>query len=1156
MATFDNASKAGDGVRAAANWLQSLSERSVKAATGAAARAATGRGVEGAVKLAARGVDDAHLAFRDVLHTVEGQDVFRGLTPEAQNQIIANATETNRLLAEELKQVQSTEPGTQVRTFSARDSDAPSQEDVLRRIHGMRQELAPVSKTYDTQPTPKEDGIGTSRRLAGPTSKTVMKNAQTGEVTEDVANTPRPEIDNWLERISRETEGDIQTRTALPEVPGGDLRKVKEVKQGPGKKGGWQSRYPGDIHSTLNATIQPAEINKLLAEVMTAHLNNPSAGILQPDEIRALAPHFKSLSAGEKGDPSDQLALDSVAKVVDSAFSRLGSKADLSEAEASLRDKGLAWQKNQTLYKPGTRSVRNEASMEPYDKSEEQVALDRATSILGTGVTSATPKTLRQAGGEAIAEGADDLPTTAGSGARRAPPGSAQKLMESIQRKRSPISQHLMTAENPDGTLRYPDQALQTALEDIARIEPNENWNSFDSAIVRAMDYINENRKASGLPPANFGRDFERRIQQKSTAVEGRIESDGASPASDSVEAREAHRKRTFAALKGIRDGLEQMGAKNPVLHDGLVTTEKGKPLYYTLNPGTPVDKATMSPVPTSNPAGDVMPGTARDPANVPPAPKNVAPRPAAPVASDISTDKHIADVVAGKSEPTEALVEALQARQSAIDAKRQRGDGAGADADQKALDEQTSGWNWKGTEAPAPKQGDAEALPDVPASIDLGTAKKGRQRKPKAEKPAETPPPAAPAPATEPAKPSDKPNLDAMTSEERIAWGKANFGRKADKPAAAKPAATPEAGATAAPVEPAKPRPKKTTDATPIAPPAAAKPEPVKAPESRETMELAAKQMGMTPEEVAGMDDPALYKRLTEKAASGQEPFKGGDARFVKRKYRTGEVDDGENLPDVPSQKVLDAGTRGEMIPAQKSLEADEILPPKEAEKPEPIDGEWSDVPRLGYKPEPKRNPNTAPEHGPIHVNPKAGQFAPDDTKWAMPPEPSTLPKPAEEPAAPKVDASKTEAPPAKGTKFGWKENLAATTAVTTAAGIAIANARRKQGERGDPGDILGPTYRPQNAGHPQAQPAAGAEAAQPEAPDAGEGGAFPAPTGRMEAGPDAAPEARQDNAALEAMKAEQVRQDIAARREAVESTLKRIGNVRGMGTYGPAFY
>jgi hypothetical protein len=38
--------------------------------------------------------------------------------------------------------------------------------------------------------------------------------------------------------------------------------------------------------------------------------------------------------------------------------------------------------------------------------------------------------------------------------------------------------------------------------------------------------------------------------------------------------------------------------------------------------------------------------------------------------------------------------------------------------------------------------------------------------------------------------------------------------------------------------------------------------------------------------------------------------------------------------------------------------------------------------------------------------------------------------------------------------------------------------------------------------------------------------------------------------------MKAEQVRQEIAARREAVESTLRRIGNVRGMGTYGPAFY
>ena len=149
MATFDNASKAGDGVRAAANWLQALSERSTKAATGAAARAATGRGVEGAAKLAARGVDDAHLAFRDVLHTGEGQDAFRSLPKEAQDRIIANAGDTNRLLADELRQVQSTEPGKVIRTFSPRDAEA-SVEDSLRRVHGLKQELSGAS-VYDTQ---------------------------------------------------------------------------------------------------------------------------------------------------------------------------------------------------------------------------------------------------------------------------------------------------------------------------------------------------------------------------------------------------------------------------------------------------------------------------------------------------------------------------------------------------------------------------------------------------------------------------------------------------------------------------------------------------------------------------------------------------------------------------------------------------------------------------------------------------------------------------------------------------------------------------------------------------------------------------------------------------------------------------------------------
>jgi hypothetical protein len=44
--------------------------------------------------------------------------------------------------------------------------------------------------------------------------------------------------------------------------------------------------------------------------------------------------------------------------------------------------------------------------------------------------------------------------------------------------------------------------------------------------------------------------------------------------------------------------------------------------------------------------------------------------------------------------------------------------------------------------------------------------------------------------------------------------------------------------------------------------------------------------------------------------------------------------------------------------------------------------------------------------------------------------------------------------------------------------------------------------------------------------------------------------------DAALEAIKAAQRQQEIEARREAVDQTLRRIGNIRGMGTYGPAFY
>jgi hypothetical protein len=1132
VATFDNASKAGDGVRAAANWLQSLSERSTKAATGAAARAATGRGVEGAAKLAARGVDDAHLAFRDVLHTVEGQDVFRGLTPEAQNKIIANATETNRLLAEELKQVQATEPGTQVRTFSARDSDAPSPEDVLRRIHGMRQELAPVSKTYDTQPTPKE--MGERRRLASPTAKTTMRDSKTGETFVQEDKTPRPSKDSWLERIERDTEGDLQTRTALPEVPGGDLLKVQEIKP---------TRYASDMKKTLDATVNPQEINDLLAEVMTAHLNNPNAGILQPDELRALAPHFKSLSEKKKGEPEDQLTLDSVAKVVDSAITRMRGKTDLSEAEASLREKGLAWQANQTLYKPGTNELRREASLEPRDKSNLRVAQDQAAPFLGTGVTSAPDaKVSRQIGGEAVVDGDQPLPSSSGRSSGSAASKQTRRVLETTQRKRAPLALHTMTEDNPDGTLKYPQQALQTALEDVSRLEENTNWHSFDAAVARSLDYINAQRKASGLPPARLGAEMDSYLRQKSTAVQSRIEGDGASPTGDSVVERDAYSKRIHAALDGIRKGLSQTESKNPVTFDSVVRDEDGNVKYFTFpNQARAVDPATMSPVPSSNPAGEVMPGTARDPSKVPAAPTTVQPKKlpvqakhpnARPDATDadISTDKHIADVVAGTKQPTEALVEAVQARQSAIDAKRMRGDGVGADADQKALDAQTAGWNWKGTEAPAPKTGESEALPEVPASIDLGTPKKGRQRKPKAEKPAAE---EVPATAPEPAKQEVTPAATA--------------------PAAPTTAAPAPAAATAT-AEPTKPaaqppaRPKKTTDATPVAPPAAAKPEPAKVPASRETMELAAKQMGMTPEEVAGMDDPSLYKRLTEKASSGQEPFKSADPRFVKRKYSTGVVEDGDNLPDVPSQKVLDAGTRGELIPytgptgddiAQATLRD---MRAQEASRT-PVETRDFNNSQDALQAEIEAVRNSRPK--------------PNEPNWQMPKEPSTLPKPVEEPTVPKVEAtaSKTSTP-ADDAELARAEKFARKTAIgvgaTTATGIVIANARRRQGEQQNPNDILGPTYHPQPGETKHPLPGSGGRQDQV-------GSDAPAPAAQAAPADSAmtdAPREQQDVAALEAMKAEQVRQEIAARRAAVESTLKRIGNVRGMGTYGPAFY
>jgi hypothetical protein len=386
------------------------------------------------------------------------------------------------------------------------------------------------------------------------------------------------------------------------------------------------------------------------------------------------------------------------------------------------------------------------------------------------------------------------------------------------------------------------------------------------------------------------------------------------------------------------------------------------------------------------------------------------------------------------------------------------------------------------------------------------------------------------------------------MTPEQRIAWGKANFGRKVGTPAPEPKAETP---APAAPVEPAKPasRRKKTTDATPVEPPAAAKPEPAKAPESRETMELAAKQMGMTPEEVAGMDDPSLYKRLTEKAASGQEPFKGGDARFVKRKYRTGEVEDGENLPDVPSQKVLDAGTRGAMIPYTGPT-GDDIA--------QGTLRDW-DAKDASGRPVDTRDFNPSQDALQSEIESvRNARPKPGEPNWTMPKEPSTLAKAVEEPVVPKGDTTKPKdsTPPADDAELARAEKFARKTligsGVVTGAGIVIANAR-KRNEPQSFEDIFGKsTYQPTQAGGPAIQPGSGGRKDQA-------GSDAPAPdasSAPVDSPMTDAPREQQDTAALEAMKAEQVRQEIAARQAAVESTLRRIGNVRGMGTYGPAFY
>jgi hypothetical protein len=1074
------------------------------------------------------------------MHSIEGQDLFRSLNPQQQAEIIAQASQTNRLMAEELAGIRDTPAGTRVPVMTGRDSAAPSETELLKRINGIRQELPPVSQTYDTQPAPKE--MGERRRVAGPYTTTPMKDANTGEVIEYTASTDRPDDRTWSDRVDENKKGaEKQVRTVLDE--GGDTRKAEELKWG---------RYSSDMRKTLNATVDTSQINDMLAELATVEvgLRQSGEGVLTPEELRAVGKHFEVQQAkkGDKADPTDQLALSSIVKVIDNGITRLRGRADLDDAGRSFLEKGKAWQQNQTLYRDGADpkqlgEPRDGVDYQPRDKSNLRVAQDRAAPILGTGVTSAPDSKVRQqVGGDAVVEGDAPSPSGAGNGGRRATAGSGPQVLKSVQGTRAPLATHLMTAENPDGTLKYPHHALRTAFEDVSRLEENTNWNSFNAAIVRSLDYINAQRKAMGLPPARLGREVDQYLAQKAGAVDERIAGDGASPRSDSVADREAYSKRVFNALKGLRQGLEMAEQNKPVSFNSVVRDADGNPQYFTFpSEARAVDPATMSADARGTPAGDAKPGMSRDATRVPPAPQNVQPKQgqaptqvrhpnARPDATnaDISTDAQIAAAAAGKSQPTTSLLESIQGRQEGITAKLNRGDSAGAAADQKDFDALVGGWDWKRAleEArardagkPVPPAGDAEALPSVPASIDLGTAKKGRGGKKKAE----TPAPSAPV-----------------------------------------------AGATTAPTvapTPATRRGRKTTDAAPVEAPSAAKPEKVDA--TREQMEFAAKQIGMTPEEVAGMDDPTLYKHLSEKVSSGEEPFKGANSRFVKRKYSTGAVEEGENLPDLPSQEVLDAGSQGELaaVPKVGSYRTGAIKDGENAPKAAPQPGTELSVPSSRELAMPDRsigpakrhfgeedieieeplpdlppefegqvitprltgpgirrtgNPNTAPHNGPINVKPNHHSQV--------------------EVATPNTDAA-----------YKWIKRAAG--AATVGAGIGIL--KSKQGrEPMSYDDIFGPVYVPKQDGNPPAQPAAGVEAAPPEDPAAGEEPAAPAPAGNMEAGPAAAPEARQDLAALEAMKAEQARQSIAARREAVESTLRRIGNVRGMGTYGPAFY
>jgi len=247
------------------------------------------------------------------------------------------------------------------------------------------------------------------------------------------------------------------------------------------------------------------------------------------------------------------------------------------------------------------------------------------------------------------------------------------------------IARHAMTETLPDGTLRYPDEALRTALMLTSRIAENRTFPGVQAHVNTAMDFINAVRAGDGLPPASLGANTESLITEAGHRMSAEIEN----PTGRTGEGRRTVGFPINNATRWLRDELEVQSRLNPI---ALKSVSVDDPLRYEFSRPDPTNAPAAPP---SDPAGVESPGTSQDFGFIGPPVQTKLPRPPSPApyqppgvnGTRLTTDQHLAEVRDGNAIGTQATQDVIDSRQSRIDWLRQKGHTEEAAAAQTELD-------------------------------------------------------------------------------------------------------------------------------------------------------------------------------------------------------------------------------------------------------------------------------------------------------------------------------------------------------------------------------------------------------------------------------------------------------------------------------------